>query len=94
MCLGCTFSSAIGAILAEDFGVDIALNVLGLISLVPAFLCMFRFPETLIQSRRRKKKNRRQRIANLLMALRRGNNPFASRTSQEALRPQKQFELV
>ena len=94
MCLGCTFSSAIGAVLAEDFGVDIALNVLGLISLVPAFVCMFHFPETLIQPRRRKKKKRRQRIANLLMALRSGNNPFASRTSQEALRPQKQFELV
>ena len=93
MCLGCTFSSVIGAILAEDFGVDIALNVLGLISLVPAFVCMFHFPETLIQTRRKKKK-RRQRIANLLTALRSGNNPFATRTSQEALRPQKQFELV
>lgn len=93
MCLGCTFSSVIGAILAEDFGVDIALNVLGLISLVPAFVCMFHFPETLIQTSRKKKK-RRQRIANLLTAIRSGNNPFATRTSQEALRPQKQFELV
>ena len=94
MCLGCTFSSVIGAILAQDFGVDIALNVLGLISLVPAFVCMFMFPETHSKSRRARYK-RRRKVATLLQNFREGRKFRRERTEPtEPLRPQKQFELV
>ena len=92
MCLGCTFSSVIGAILAQDFGVDIALNVLGLISLVPAFVCMFMFPETRSKSARIK---RRKKVASLLQSFREGKKFRRERTATEPLhQPQKQFELV
>lgn len=94
MCLGCTFSSVIGAYLAADFGVDIALNVLGLMSLVPAFVCLFQFPET--HNTRRKKKKRRRQIGSLLASLRRGSNPFSPQASPFTPHtlPPKQVELV
>lgn len=96
MCLGCTFSSVIGATLAQDFGVDIALNVLGLISLVPAFVCMFMFPETRSKSRRARNK-RRKKVATILQSFREGKKFRRERTATEPLQrlqPQKQFELV
>ena len=91
MCLGCTFSSVIGATLAQDFGVDIALNVLGLISLVPAFVCMFMFPETRSKSQRARNK-RRKKVATILQSFREGKK--FRRYCTEPLQPQKQFELV
>lgn len=77
MCLGCTFSSAIGGVLAQDFGDEIAFNVLGLIALIPAFVCLFNMPETLPDYvRPEKKKKRRRKLKDILRVLRRGSNPF------------------
>ena len=97
MCLGCTFSSAIGAVLAEDFGYDIAFNVLGLIALVPAFVCLFNMPETLPDYvRPKKKKKRRRKLADILKMLNlgTGDSPPAATNAYQPSPTRKQFELV
>ena len=71
MCLGCTISGYIGQALAEDYGYRAAILILGLISLLPAFLYLFFMPETLPKYVKSAPLKRRRRLISLFLEINR-----------------------
>jgi len=81
MCLGGTVSGYVGQALAQDYGYNSALRILGIVALLPAFLYFFFMPETLPEYARKSpddRKKQRKRLLSVFKRLRRGMKKHVS----------------